>query len=159
MRNLILILVLFAAISCGSCSKERKCDALNISAPQEEVDAVAAYLDKNNITATKDPQGFFYTIDASGSGDHPKSCSNVTVMYTGKLTNGAVIDDKYAQQSISFDLGDLIVGWRAGIPLIAKGGKVTLYLPPSLAYGDKATGPIPANSILIFTIDLLKINN
>ncbi|PSK94101.1 FKBP-type peptidyl-prolyl cis-trans isomerase [Taibaiella chishuiensis] len=159
MRNLIFILIVFAGIGFGSCTKDRKCDALSVTAPQEEVDAVAQYLDKNNITATKDAQGFFYTIEASGSGDRPKSCSNVTVTYTGKLTNGTVIDDKYSKQSISFDLGDLIVGWRAGIPLIAKGGRVTLYLPPSLAYGDKPTGPIPANSILIFTIDLLKINN
>lgn len=156
MRNLILIIVLFAGISCGSCSKERKCDSVTVSAPKEEVDALTQYLASNNITATKDAQGFFYTIEATGSGEHPKSCSNVTVGYVGKMTNGTIFDQN---PEMAFDLGDLIVGWQAGIPLIAKGGKITLYLPPSLAYGDRATGPIPANSILIFTIDLLKINN
>ena len=156
MRNLILIFVLLAGISCGSCSKEKKCEALSISAPKEEIDAVAQYLANNNITATQDGQGFFYTIEATGTGDHPKSCSNVTVGYVGKLTNGTIFDQN---PETSFDLGQLILGWQAGIPLISKGGKITLYLPPSLAYGDRAAGPVPANSILIFTIDLLKINN
>ncbi len=140
MRNLILIFVLLAGISCGSCTKDRKCDALNISAPKEETDAVAQYLATNNITATRDDQGFFYTIEATGTGDRPKSCSNVTVGYTGKLTNGTIFDQS---PETSFDLGTLIDGWKAGIPLIAKGGKITLYLPPSLGYGDRAAGPIP----------------
>lgn len=129
---------------------------MNISAPKEETDAVAQYLATNNITAKQDAQGFFYTIEAAGSGSHPSSCANVTVNYSGKLTNGTEFDKA---ENVSFDLGTLISGWQAGIPLIAKGGKITLYLPPSLAYGDRAAGPVPANSILIFTIDLLKINN
>jgi FKBP-type peptidyl-prolyl cis-trans isomerase FkpA len=159
MRSLILIFVLFTAICCGSCSKENKCDVLSISAEKDEVNVLSQYLANNNISATRDDRGFYYTIEATGSGDHPKSCSNVTVSYVGKLTNGTEFDYDYKDKSISFDLGDLISGWQAGIPLIAKGGKITLYLPPSLAYGDKATPRVPANSILIFTIDLLKINN
>ena len=156
MRNLILILVLFAGISCGSCSKDKKCDVLSITADKDEVNALSQYLASQNISATRDDRGFYYTIEATGSGDHPKSCANVTVGYVGKLTNGTIFDQN---PEVAFDLGNLISGWQAGIPPIAKGGKITLYLPPSLAYGDQATGPVPANSILVFTIDLLKINN
>ncbi|HAD33478.1 MAG TPA: FKBP-type peptidylprolyl isomerase, partial [Chitinophagaceae bacterium] len=56
---------------------------------------------------------------------------------------------------VSFGLDGLIVGWQEGIPLIGAGGKIKLYLPPSLAYGSNANGNIPANSSLIFDIDLL----
>ena len=55
-------------------------------------------------------------------------------------------------------LSQVVVGWQQGIPLIAPGGNITLYLPPSLAYGPQAQTGIPANSILIFKIDLLGIN-
>ena len=59
---------------------------------------------------------------------------------------------------VSFGLNQLIVGWQEGIPLIAPGGSITLYLPPSLAYGAQAQQGIPANSILVFQIDLIRIN-
>ena len=60
--------------------------------------------------------------------------------------------------NVQFNLSGLIIGWQEGIPLIAPGGSITLYLPPSLAYGSTAVGSIPANSILVFTIDLLAVN-
>jgi FKBP-type peptidyl-prolyl cis-trans isomerase FkpA len=105
--------------------------------------------------ATADERGFYYTIHSAGSGTKPTICSNVTVNYTGKLTTGSTFD---SANGISFDLNRLIVGWQAGIPLIAPGGSITLYLPPSLAYGSQAQTGIPANSILVFRIDLVKVN-
>ena len=50
------------------------------------------------------------------------------------------------------------MGWQAAIPLIAPGGSITLYLPSSLAYGARAQNGTPANSILIFKIDLIRVN-
>ncbi|WP_373512575.1 FKBP-type peptidyl-prolyl cis-trans isomerase [Persicitalea sp.] len=113
------------------------------------------YLDANNIKATADDRGFYYTIDSPGSGAKPTLCSNVTVNYRGTLTNGNMFD---SASGISFDLSRLIVGWQQSIPLISPGGSITLYLPPSLAYGSQAQSGIPANSILIFKIDLTRIN-
>jgi FKBP-type peptidyl-prolyl cis-trans isomerase FkpA len=55
-------------------------------------------------------------------------------------------------------LGQLIVGWQKGLPLISSGGKITLYIPPSLGYGSAAAGSIPANSILIFDIELISVS-
>ena len=113
------------------------------------------YIKTNKISATADSRGFYYTIQAPGSGAKPTATSNVTVNYTGKLTNGNTFD---SGKGVSFNLRDLITGWQYGIPLIAPGGSITLYLPPSLAYGSRATGDIPANSVLIFTIDLIRVN-
>ena len=51
-------------------------------------------------------------------------------------------------------LGGLVPGWEEALPLMRPGDSWVLYLPPSLGYGDRATGPIPAGSALVFTIDL-----
>ena len=131
------------------------------SCKQDDDQAAAApitldqYIDANKISATADSRGFYYTIQAPGSGAKPTASSNVTVNYIGKLTNGNTFD---SGKEVSFNLRDLIVGWQYGIPLIAPGGSITLYLPPSLAYGSRAVGDIPANSVLIFTIDLVRVN-
>ncbi|MCW3112598.1 MAG: FKBP-type peptidylprolyl isomerase [Segetibacter sp.] len=147
----ILCFMFVVAITIAGCSKKDDCPSVNVSAPASEVANLKAYLDANNISATADPRGFFYTIKASGSGDKPTPCQTVTVNYVGKLTNGQTFD---SNTNISFPLSNLITGWQEGIPLIGAGGSIDLYLPPSLAYGSRAQGGIPANSNLIFTIDL-----
>ena len=129
--------------------------AVDTKAPQSDVTALKQFIDSRKITATRDERGFYYAVQSSGSGDKPTVCSNVTVNYSGTLTNGTPFD---SGSGISFDLNQLIVGWQEGIPLVAPGGSITLYLPPSLAYGPQEQNGIPANSILIFKIDLLRIN-
>jgi len=111
----------------------------------------------------KHPSGFYYKIVSPGTGTAtPNLCSQIGINYKGQLTNGNVFDQ--STQMAVFNLGQLIVGWQKGIPLIKTGGKINLYLPPSLAYGSQAIRDqqgntlIPANSILIFTVDLVAIN-
>ena len=124
-------------------------------APEAEVAILKEFIDAIGISATADERGFYYIIHSPGSGPKPTVRSNVTVNYEGSLTNGKVFD---SGKNISFGLYQLILGWQEGIPLIAPGGSITLYLPPSLAYGSRAQGGIPANSILIFKIDLIRVN-
>jgi len=81
----------------------------------------------------------------------------------GRLTNGTVFDQSPAGGTKTFTLGGLIPGWQKGIPLISSGGKITLYIPPSLGYGSVDVKQnniviIPANSILIFEIDLVAVS-
>lgn len=150
MKNFFWTLLLSVfVISCNK--KESDCPQINIKAPEAEVVALRAYITGNGITATEDPRGFFYKIDNQGTGKKPTVCSGVSVNYAGRLTNGTQFD---AGNNVSFNLSQLIIGWQQGIPLINEGGSITLYLPPSLAYGSNAVGAIPANSILIFTITL-----
>jgi FKBP-type peptidyl-prolyl cis-trans isomerase FkpA len=135
-----------------SCKRtESGCSEVNIKAPDTEIATLRAYISGNGITATEDPRGFFYIISNPGTAKKPNPCSGVSVNYTGRLTNGTQFD---AGNNVSFNLSQLIIGWQEGIPLIGEGGAITLYLPPSLAYGANAVGNIPANSILIFTITL-----
>ncbi|UHG90749.1 FKBP-type peptidyl-prolyl cis-trans isomerase [Spirosoma oryzicola] len=141
--------------SCQSADGPCDATAVTISAPQSETTALKQYIDSNHIKATADKRGFYYTIQSPGSGAKPTVCDNVTVNYKGQLTNGSTFD---SGDDVSFGLNQLIVGWQEGIPLVAPGGSLTLYLPPSLAYGSQEQSGIPANSILIFKIDLIKIN-
>ncbi|MVM31361.1 FKBP-type peptidylprolyl isomerase [Spirosoma sp. HMF4905] len=146
---------LWLLTSCQS-ANQAPCEstAVTTKAPDEEIARLKAFIESNRIKATADKRGFYYTIQTPGSGAKPTVCSNVSVNYDGHLTNGTRFD---SGQDISFGLNQLIVGWQEGIPLIAPGGRITLYLPPSLAYGSQEQGDIPANSILVFQIDLLSI--
>jgi FKBP-type peptidyl-prolyl cis-trans isomerase FkpA len=120
-----------------------------------EIAAVEAYLAQKGITdAQKSNFGFYYKIDVAGTGITPTVCSNVTLYYQGKLIDGTTFDQTGASP-VTFKLGQLITGWQLGLPLIKTGGKIKLYLPPTLGYGSRAVGSIPANSILIFEITLV----
>ena len=85
----------------------------------------------------------------------------VTVNYVGTLTNGTKFDSSYDRgQPVSpfrLGAGQVIAGWDQGIPGMKVGGKRRLTIPPSLAYGSQALGSIPANSTLIFDVDLVSI--
>jgi FKBP-type peptidyl-prolyl cis-trans isomerase FkpA len=152
----LLLLGLFA----GGCQLGQRppCDPTPVvtDVPQTETAALKQYIETKGIKATADERGFYYTIQKPGSGAKPTVCSNVTVNYKGTLTNGESFDDG---EGVSFYLNQLILGWQVGIPLVAPGGSVTLYLPPSLAYGNQEQSGIPANSILVFEIDLVKVSN
>ncbi|HEV8270856.1 MAG TPA: FKBP-type peptidyl-prolyl cis-trans isomerase [Chitinophagaceae bacterium] len=154
-----IFVVLCSVILLLSCSKENndmcKYDACAVAAPASEVTQLEAYLASATITATKHCSGMYYTINAAGSGATPTICSTVSVKYKGQLTNGTIFDQ--SATPVNFNLGGLIEAWKKGIPMIKPGGKVTLYCPPSLAYGSQAVGTIPANSILVFEVELVGV--
>jgi FKBP-type peptidyl-prolyl cis-trans isomerase FkpA len=142
------------AMSCTNKKEATDCPPVTGRAIVTETAEVKAYLEGAHIAATADPLGYYYQIDNPGSSKKPNPCSDVTVNYKGTLTNGKQFD---AGDKVSFNLSQLIMGWQEGIPKIGEGGSITLYLPPSLAYGDEASGEIPGHSILVFKIDLLEV--
>jgi peptidylprolyl isomerase len=104
------------------------------------------------------PSGLQYTITEKGKGKQAKSGDKVTVHYTGKFTNDTVFDSSVKRgQPISFQLGkgQVIKGWDEGLALLHVGDKATFIIPPTLGYGSTARGPIPANSTLIFDVELI----
>jgi len=151
MKKLLLVFTI-ATIAFSGCSKD-KCDydECAIKASDAEIQAVQSYLASKGITnAVQHCSGMFYVVDNAGSGKRPNGCSDVNVTYKGMLTNGTTFD----QGTTDLGLGDVITGWRNGIPRVAVGGIIHLYIPPSLGYGPYANGPIPANSILVFDVTL-----
>lgn len=144
--------------SCNKSSTNNGCgySESTLVVPAAEIATLQTYITANRPAAIQHPGGFFYEIITPGTGTvTPAVCSNITVTYAGYLTSGFKFDE--STTGVGFVLGQLIVGWQKGIPLIKKGGSINLYLPPSLGYGSKAVGSIPANSILIFSIQLLDL--
>lgn len=160
-RLIFILLVLFFINSCVK-SDVNKCNYTESSvvAPVNEVQTLQAYITANSIMATQHTSGLFYEISNPGTGATATVCSNVTVKYAGYIAsnganNGTKFDENVA--GITFPLGSLIVGWQKGIPLIKPGGIITIYLPPSLAYGSSTVGSIPPNSYLKFDIQLVSV--
>lgn len=160
-----LALAIIAFSSCVKTNNTCPYSESTTSATQAESDAIAAYLTSAGITdAVKHSSGFYYKVVSAGTGTAtPNLCSQITIYYKGQLTNGNVFDQTTTSPA-TFSLGQLIVGWQKGIPLIKAGGKIILYIPPSLGYGSQAIRDqlgntiIPANSILVFTIELVSVN-
>lgn len=159
-----LCAALFLMITFFSCSKDKKAcdyDPCLVTAPASEVTQLQNYLTGSGISATQHCSGMFYTVETPGTGVTPNICSIVSVKYKGQLTNGNVFDQ--TTTPTSFQLGSLIESWKKGIPLIKNGGKIKLYVPPSLGYGNQDIRDqagnivIPANSILIFEVELVGV--
>ena len=130
-------------------------DPCAFKAPAAEIQSVQDYLTANSIAATQHCSGLFYTIDNPGSGATPSVCSTVSVTYEGRLTNGNVFDS--SASPVLLNLSRVIIGWANGLPLIKAGGSMHLYIPPSLGYGTSTVGTIPANSILVFKVNLIAV--
>lgn len=108
--------------------------------------------------AKKTASGLYYEIIKEGSKEMPKADSNVKIEYVGTLIDGAEFDSsKKRGQPAVFSLAQVIPGFKEGLQLIGKGGKIRLYVPSDLAYGDNPLPGIPAGSTLIFDVDMLDV--
>lgn len=117
---------------------------------------------KLNKTYTTD-SGLQYVFTELGEGSQAKSGDKVSVHYIGKLTDGKEFDNSYKRGTpFSFTIGEgkVIKGWDEGIALINVGDKAVFTIPSELAYGPmEIPGLIPANSTLIFEVELLNIES
>ena len=95
-----------------------------------------------------------------GKGEAVQAGATLKVHYTGWLTTGEIFDSSVLRnEPIQFGLNRLIKGWQQGLPGMKVGGVRRLKIPPELAYGDVEKGKIPANSTLVFEIELLALEN
>jgi len=105
------------------------------------------------------PSGLQYEVLSDAEGPKPAVTDRVTTHYRGTLIDGTVFDSSYDRgQPATFPLNGVIAGWTEALQLMSVGAKWRLFIPPGLAYGDRAQGPIPGNSTLIFDVELLEIN-
>jgi FKBP-type peptidyl-prolyl cis-trans isomerase FkpA len=100
-------------------------------------------------------------ISNQGTGASPTICSRVVVRYNGSLIPSGTVFDA-SSSDVSFLLSQLIVGWQKGLSVLKAGGRITLYVPPTLGYGQAnypPNGPvvIPGGSYLKFDIELVGV--
>jgi len=146
----VLLLVVFAYFvfglsgTPGSTSSQSTTDTQQVSPQQTNSNA------KLQITDEK-----------IGTGAAVKKGDTVDIKYTGTLTNGTIFDSTDKHGGTPFEtqigVGQVIAGWDQGIIGMKVGGKRKLVIPPSLGYGDQSVGSIPANSTLIFQVELVSI--
>jgi FKBP-type peptidyl-prolyl cis-trans isomerase len=111
---------------------------------------------KPNIKTTS--SGLQYEHLSSGKGAKPHLEDTVVVHYEGKLSTGRIFDSSIQRGTpAEFGLTQVIAGWTEGLQLIKLGGKTRFFIPPELAYGPGGTRGIPANSVLIFEVELIEI--
>lgn len=120
-------------------------------------DEILQYLNDKDLTAQKSNSGLYYIINKQGDGKSATSTSNVTVSYKGYFTNGTVFDESTAT-GVTFNLQQVIDGWKEGITYFNEGGEGILLIPPHLGYGYTDRTGIPAGSVLIFEIKLISVN-
>ena len=95
-----------------------------------------------------------------GTGTEAVAGKHIVVNYKGTLMDGTEFDSSYSRGvPFDFDLGagQVIAGWDQGFSGMKVGGKRKLVIPANLAYGERAIGPIPANSTLVFEVELLEV--
>jgi FKBP-type peptidyl-prolyl cis-trans isomerase len=105
------------------------------------------------------PSGLQYKVLTAGKGKSPKATDTVTVNYKGTLIDGTEFDSSYKRgKPASFPLNQVIPGWTEAVQLMKEGAKWELYIPSSLAYGERGAGAnIGGNATLIFEVELLSI--
>jgi FKBP-type peptidyl-prolyl cis-trans isomerase len=105
------------------------------------------------------PSGIKYRrVGGDGSGPKPAPTDTVTLHYIGTLIDGTEFDSSVRRgEPVTMALPDLIQGWQEGVPLMSVGDRYEFAIPAELGYGSRTSGPIPADSTLLFTIGLMGI--
>lgn len=127
---------------------------------EETRQTAAKYLEENakktGVTVTE--SGLQYEVIEQGEGAKPALSDTVTVHYTGMLVDGTVFDSSRERgEPATFPLANVIKGWAEGVSLMSVGSRYRLVIPSELAYGERKVGTIPAESALIFDVELISI--
>lgn len=149
--NLLLSLLLFSVgfSACNTYSDEDK----------EGFDAkIQKFVAKSTDKYEKSESGMYYSIEKEGEGEYIKFTDQVSFKYEGKFLSGQAFDNRHRNTPLTFQVSQLIEGWKEAFLYLKKGGKAKIILPPYLAYGDHQLEDIPANSILFFTIEVVDVN-
>lgn len=121
-----------------------------------DVATIDTYLASNNLTPYKDRSGVRMVITEMGTKGFPARTDQVIkVNYVGKLLDGTVFDQ--GTTPAVGTLSGFIVGWQYAFTVLPQGTKAKLFIPSTLAYGDKARGTIPANSNLVFDVEFVEV--
>jgi FKBP-type peptidyl-prolyl cis-trans isomerase FkpA len=168
MKKLLFLFSLITLISI-SCKKTltpeenlaatiKKVQDNNAAQLATDIDKIKKYITDNKLTATATPEGIYYVTEEVGLGvDYPTVSSSVLARYKGYLLDGTVFDQ--SATAITFNLQSVIVGWTIGMQKFKRRSKGKLLIPSPFAYGSVAKGDkLPANSILIFDIEMTDFN-
>ena len=111
---------------------------------------------KDGVVTTE--SGLQYKIIEAGNDVKPGPQDTVWVRYKGSLLDGTVFDQVSEDaEPIRLTLNRVVPGWTEGLQLIGEGGKIDLFIPSELGYGEQGQQTIPGNSVLLFNVELTKV--
>ena len=128
----------------------------SLSAQTAPVDPVTVFLQHNRTAqgVVETASGLQYKVIAPGDGGvRPSDADVVLITYKGMLTDGTTFDE--AARPTPMPVAEVVPGFSEGLKLMPRGATYRFWIKPELGYGDAATGPIPAHSILVFDLQLL----
>jgi FKBP-type peptidyl-prolyl cis-trans isomerase len=128
---------------------------------EENLKAAETFLSENKVKSgiKETPTGLQYRVLVKGEGEKPKAQDKVKVHYVGKLIDGTKFDSSIDRgEPAEFGLNQVIKGWTEGLQLMETGSKYEFFIHPKIAYGSRARPQIPANSLLIFEVELIEIS-
>jgi len=151
MRNLF-VFAIFGCLLFMSCTKQLSEE----EQLQEDIGIIEKYLSDNDLVAERSESGLHYIVNNSGNGEQVFSTSTVTVRYKGYFVDGQVFDES---EAFTTKLSQVIQGWTEGIPKFRNGGEGVLLIPSRLGYGPNGGGSIPGNTVILFDVKVLSVEN
>lgn len=154
MKRIAFVGSILVLLGLGSCLKDEDFFDAREQLRDEQI-RIDAFLLQEGLTAKQDTvYGLKYVVLSEGDSIHPVDSSVLMVSYEGRLLSGGVFDDG---DSVDFKLSNTIPGWRILMPYIKEGGSAKLFIPSGYAYGSTGVNSIPANSTLVFDVELHKV--
>lgn len=158
--RLVLIVLLTIIVGCSGENAPLQKIELKKDTPMDNKAAAEAFLQSNaneeGVIQTE--SGLQYKIIDSGTGSTPTMSDTVAAHYAGRLLDGTEFDSSYSRgEPLNIPVGGVIKGWTEALLMMKEGDKWTLFIPSELGYGERGVGPIPANSALIFDIELIEV--
>jgi FKBP-type peptidyl-prolyl cis-trans isomerase FkpA len=157
MKKLYFVIAFSILIGFFGCEKAVPDNPACMASPVTADSAALIKFAGDSIKLTWDSSGLYYHIVDSGSGVKPVFSSTITVNYVGRLMSNAIFDSASNTNLQGAALYNLILGWRIGMPKVATGGRIQLFIPSALAWGCTGYGPVPANAPVFFDIKLLSV--
>jgi FKBP-type peptidyl-prolyl cis-trans isomerase FkpA len=154
-KKKILLAISVFIVALSACQKEVEYDrAAQLTI---DTDIIRQFIATKGLTGFEETEGLFYQVLKPGTGTVTIGLQDtVEVNYEGRLLDGSVFDATEGTP-IKFVLAGVIEGWQKGVPLVKKGGQIRLIVPSTMGYTNRPVGPIPANSPLDFTIDVVNV--
>jgi FKBP-type peptidyl-prolyl cis-trans isomerase FkpA len=165
LRKLLLVSMLLGPLGCGDGKRpEPAADAGAAgalgAAPDISRTTFAPSLGVDLAAMRQTPRGAWIRDLTLGTGAAVGAGTQVAIHYVGALPDGKQFDaNGPADQPFVFriDAGEVVPGFDEGVLGMKAGGRRQVIIPPALGYGAQGNGPIPGNSILVFTIDLVRV--
>ena len=153
LRSALAALAAVAVLGTAACDLSTS-NGLQDVEPRDLVYAPALNIDFNQMTLTN--EGVYYRDLVPGTGATIVAGDSLMVNYKLWLPNGTLVDSRQSATGVKVELNTLIAGWKVGLPGMKEGGTRLLVIRPSLGYGGVPQPGIPANSVLVFEVQVVK---